>query len=716
MKDIFVKAKPIWGSGLEEEKNITLGLYKKVTAKTGKAVLAVATSGFYKVFLNGKFLFFGPARCAHGYYRADEIAIDLKEGDNHIAIQVVNYFINSFYLPCQRGFIQAELTENGVLLAATGVDTNDFKLVQLNERIKKIQRYSYQRPFAEAYNLTEDFSGWYCGKFGTNVSKIKTVLTEEKNILKRNIPLNKFTESYPEFKVGHGTVIGGQKPEVYKKDRSLKYINDPERGNLQGFYENELDVHLSDEIQEFSSRKFFKEKNSYEGMTELKGESFEILSFPCEKTGFITADIECSLEGTLYFMVDEILDADGDVDPLRMECCNAVKLNFEKGSYRFMSAEPMGFKYIKILCSKGEFLIKDIHITETVCPQPILNNYQSKDTDLNKILNAARETFIQNSFDIFTDCPTRERAGWLCDSYFLGRSEYEFTGSNLIERNFLENYMLPESFENIPYGMVPMCYPADQGKRGFIPNWAMWLILELEDYAKRSEDVELIISFKSKIYKLLSWFSKYENSDGLLERLSGWVFVEWSKANDFTQDINFPSNMLYARALEGVSNLYSDAGLLKKADKLKETIRNRAFDGEFFIDNEVYKDGAPVKTENRTETCQYYAFFTGVATPKLYPELWSKLKNEFGPDRKKSGLYQEIYPSNAFIGNFLRLSLLEQNGIYGQLLREIKGYFLYMAETTGTLWEHIDTHASCNHGFASYVAYLIRMAEQGLEE
>ena len=59
------------------------------------------------------------------------------------------------------------------------------------------------------------------------------------------------------------------------------------------------------------------------------------------------------------------------------------------------------------------------------------------------------ETFAQNSFDIFTDCPTRERAGWLCDSFFLGRAEYEFTGTNLIERSFLENYMLPDGFENI---------------------------------------------------------------------------------------------------------------------------------------------------------------------------------------------------------------------------------------------------------------------------
>ena len=38
---------------------------------------------------------------------------------------------------------------------------------------------------------------------------------------------------------------------------------------------------------------------------------------------------------------------------------------------------------------------------------------------------------------------------------------------------------------------------------------------------------------------------------------------------------------------------------------------------------------------------------------------------------------------------------------------EIKGYFGYMAEKTGTLWEKIDDYASMNHGFASQVAVWI---------
>ncbi len=36
---------------------------------------------------------------------------------------------------------------------------------------------------------------------------------------------------------------------------------------------------------------------------------------------------------------------------------------------------------------------------------------------LKAIYDAAVETFRQNALDVYMDCPTRERAGWLCDSF-----------------------------------------------------------------------------------------------------------------------------------------------------------------------------------------------------------------------------------------------------------------------------------------------------------
>ena len=149
--------------------------------------------------------------------------------------------------------------------------------------------------------------------------------------------------------------------------------------------------------------------------------------------------------------------------------------------------------------------------------------------------------------------------------------------------------------------------------------------------------------------------------------------------------------------------LYGDEKYNQKAEKLKETIRRESKIGIFYCDNSVFKDGELTLSGERTETCQYYAFFTGVANDEEDKELWKTLVDDFGPERKETGKWKEIYPSNAFIGNYLRLELLCQNGRYDKLEENICGYFDYMASLTGTLWEHKDIKASCNHGFASHV-------------
>ena len=115
--------------------------------------------------------------------------------------------------------------------------------------------------------------------------------------------------------------------------------------------------------------------------------------------------------------------------------------------------------------------------------------------------------------------------------------------------------------------------------------------------------------------------------------------------------------------------------------------------------------GEPVLSGKCTESCQYYAFFTDIATPELYPELWETLLNDFGPERKQTKKWERIPFSNAFIGNYLRLELLYRYRLYDKVTDNIKGYFEMMADKTGTLWENDTPSASCNHGFASHVIY-----------
>ena len=436
---------------------------------------------------------------------------------------------------------------------------------------------------------------------------------------------------------------------------------------------------------------------------------------PGNTTGKIDFSIACDDDTEVLITFDEFLGENGLIHYRRMYTVNAAMWKLKKGRYHLSTFEPYTLGVMAIHVLKGRAILSDVGVIYFGAAKP-KRTYCGDDEQLRKIFHAAVETYRQNTFTIYMDCPSRERAGWLCDSFFTSRVEKTLTGASEVEHSFLENFFLPDQFAGLPKGMFPMCYPADFHNGNFIPNWAMWLVLELEEYLERTGDRAFIDNAKDRIYALLNYFKGFENADGLLEKLEKWVFVEWSECNKLTQDINYPTNMLYAKTLRAVANLYGDASLAEKAAALKQTINEKAFtENGFYCDNAVYgEDGVAKLSGKCTETCQYYAFFCDITTPEEKPELWQRMLHDFGPERivpnkwpefTPDAKWKEIYPSNAFIGNYLRLELLDRYGEKEKLIENIRGFFTKMADLTGTLWENDSTTASCNHGFASHVLY-----------
>ena len=429
-----------------------------------------------------------------------------------------------------------------------------------------------------------------------------------------------------------------------------------------------------------------------------------IYKFACNSTGFLGAKVVVSEPTELKIAFDELLNAEGRVDEARLICKPYVTYNLQPGEYTVESFEPYTMQYAEVKILSGKAEVQEIFMRDYCNADVHRGAFLSDNEAMNFLFETARETCRQNSLDIFMDCPSRERAGWLCDSFFTARTAFDLSGNTKIEKNFLENFLLPERFKDIDEGMLPMCYPSDHWNHNYIPNWAMWFVVQLEEYLYRSGDRELVDRAKKRVYDLIDYFKPFLNEDGMLEKLSHWVFVEWSAANNYVQDVNYPSNMLYAYMLDVAGRLYNDNTLMEQAEKMRATIRKQAFDGEYFIDNaKRTKSGKLELTGNHTEVCQYYAFYFGVATPESHPELWSRLRDEFGPARKQTKAYADVPFANAFIGNYLRMELLSREGLSRKILDESIDFYIPMAEQTGTLWENMTSVASCNHGFASHI-------------
>ncbi len=713
---IIKKAVPVWAEGREKEMNLNLGFRANFTATAGQKVnLKIAASTLYRIYLNGHFVGSGPARAAHGYYRVDEYPVSslINEGENLLAIEVAGYNVNSYYTLDQPSFLLAEAEVDGKVVLATGKG-DDFEAFQINERLQKVERYSFQRPFTEYYRMQEGYDRWRTSA-EVSVEPLRLTLFPALQLLPRQVKMPTFELREPVAIHSKGT-IKRVKPEHYHKDRSLTAISE----KLKGYAENELEVFpVSQEIQEIvtESQEIISSPLASSAVPSMKQNEFTLYDFGTNFSGFMGATITCVAPTRLIFYFDEMLiDNDVKTKQRQSDICNHIVYELKPGSYELETLESYTFRYLKVMIMEGECAIEQLYLRDFSYPHNEKARFASSNFKLNKIFDAAKQTFHQNAVDIFMDCPSRERAGWLCDSYFSSITERDFTGSRAVSYNFLENYALPDQFAHLPEGMIPMCYPADHNDGIFIPNWSLWFILQVDDYARNGGDAQLIERLQPRIEKLLGYFAGFENDAGLLEKLESWVFVEWSKANGFVQDLNYPSNMLYSAALEAAGQLYGNKQWIEKANKIRQEVLNQSYNGEFFIDNAIRENGQLQLTGNTTEVCQYYAFFFNVATPESHPELWDKLVNVLGPNRDDAITYPNLFRANAFIGNYLRMDILSRYDLQSQLITEIEDYFYAMAERTGTLWEHMQNHASCNHGFASYIGHVLYRDVLGIKE
>ncbi len=682
----FQQAQAVWLSGRRDVWNQVAGFYAAwhVEDAGASTLLRVTGADSYRIWVNGEFAGFGPARTAYGYARVDEWPLDawLRDGENHIAIEVLSHGIDSYVSVLQPPFLQAEIVCDGTVVAAT---PDGFTACVLPERIQKVERFSKQRPFVEAYRLAPDCHAWRLGQGQRETLPCECV--SELLLLPRHVPLPRFDCISPVENIAKGPVVVRDPVPELESTLARRAIGK----RVRGYPLEELELDVSAELNQLE----FVEESAESGQTtdSIPASGHALYDFGRVQGGFIGIRLQCSGATRVYLVFDETRRLDGTLG------VGAITLELEPGEHVFESMAPYSFRFLRVVTMDNAISVDSLYVREYVHPQTDATVYKGSDDVLADVFSAARQTFRTNSIDLFTDCPSRERGGYPCDAWFTARAERVLTGESRVERNFLENYFLPEAFDGIPDGMVPHCYPSDRlGNGAYIPNWAMWLLLQLVDYCERTGDQALRDLARPRVEALVDWFQPHLNDLGLLENLPGWIFVDWSAANDYTEGINHPTNMLYAHCLDAIARLYERPEWGVVADGIRKAVLAESWDGRWFADQSIRVDGKLQKTAARTEACQYHALWTGVTDRDRMGDLWERLRDEWGPCREGP---EELDPAGLLFGILLRFDLLQSHGETERLLDEIRAVFGPQAELTGTLWEHATPYASCNHGFAA---------------
>lgn len=672
----------------------------KTDAVPRHATAYITADTFYRLWVNGRLMMYGPARSSAGKATVDAIDVtrSMKPGENTIVAEAL--FCKStdghmFDALSQAPGFLCELEADKKPVVATDETWEAAEIMAWN---RQAPRFSYQRGWVEDFDARLDTDNWkpavVLGKVG--IEPWKTVEL-------RDIPLPAMGSVRP------SAVLGIQ--------RSIGWPDDPK--DWIGRLEKER---LQADADAATNAAGMTAKGS--GHTVLHGDGAEITyDFGANYAGFIGFEVSGKAGQVLELAWNERL-SDRDLTPRPLErlgANQAIRYVLRDGRQSFLAFNPQLMRYLRMaLRGDGDVTLHRLGLTEYRFAAPMKGDFTCSDDGLNLIFKAARRTAMLNTVDTFMDCPSRERGAWLHDSYYTARAVYAMFGDLSVNRRMDRQIAESQGYLDSP-GMVQALYPANWTRDRYIPGHALFWVPQAGLERRFTGDEASTRETLPAIRRLMDTFAGWRNSDGLLENVPSWNFIDWADVR--TDGVCVALNSIYAMALDEAARMERDAGDRNRAReydldaaRVRISLRSLCGDDLFYPDSLIRNEQKQlVPSLERCETTQYDAMWAGIPSKDRTRRMWTAMRDDFmpTPDHKvqpiqgltRGGLYG--FPE--------RLAVAGRLGDYAALIRDVRAMFLPMAESApGTLWEQPWSVSSLCHGFASLAAPILMEQALGI--
>jgi alpha-L-rhamnosidase len=244
------------------------------------------------------------------------------------------------------------------------------------------------------------------------------------------------------------------------------------------------------------------------------------------------------------------------------------------------------FRYVQLDITTGSepLTVEKLGSWFTGYPFEKKATFSSNDKDLSKIFDIGWHTARLCAYETYMDCPYWERLQYVGDTRIQALVSYYVSGDDRLAKNALEQFESSLTYDGLTYSRYPSSLPQ------YIPNYSLVWVTMVHDYFMYRNDPEFVKTFLPGMQRVLDHFEQYMTPDNMMREQPYWDFLDHSFPTHKIVEESFfkrltTNSLFYAYTLSLASEMfgyYNEPQLAQKysvrSQQLKAGVKKQCWD------------------------------------------------------------------------------------------------------------------------------------------
>ena len=276
---------------------------------------------------------------------------------------------------------------------------------------------------------------------------------------------------------------------------------------------------------------------------------------------------------------------------------------------------------------------------------PARSSFSSSNPMLNQVWDLMKRSLVVGAHEQFVDTPTREKGGFLGDSWSQGVPAMTTFGDRNMNDRILDEF-LDSQDQYWPDGRMNAVYPNADGKRD-IPDYTQSYLVWAWDYYQQTGNIDFLRDNYPRLKKIAEYVDSYKNeATGLIHNLAGgsgpyqYGIIDWPATMRYGYDMDTEARTVinaYAYIdYDIISKIAAELGKTRDKDLYasKAEAMKKAINAQLINNEGVYIDGLTSGKTQSAHVSQHsnaYPLAMGIVPEANYEKVLQAIK-----DRKMS--------------------------------------------------------------------------------